>query len=128
TRSAKHGCRGKSQPGESAPKDLRYGEPIRDFQRHTVDDKMLSHQLVERDRKLADSLPGRMIARIRNGCRGAGDANLPDSSRTVGRLLVRDIQKVHFNIRNIAINRNVVFRKRWIQDSALTLVEQGLFC
>ena len=67
---------------------------------------MLSQKLVQRNGELADSLAGRMIDSIRNGCRGARYADLPDSSRAVGRLLVGDIQEQNFNIWNIAVTQS----------------------
>src|SRR5713101_5976825 len=86
---------------------------------------MLSQKLVQRDGELSDALTGRVIYGVRNGCRSAGYTDLSYSSGAIGRLLVGHVQEQNFNVRNIAVNGNVIFRKRGIHDSASTLIKQG---
>jgi hypothetical protein len=46
----------------------------------------------------------------------------------VGRLLIGNVQEVDFDMRDVEVNRNMIFSERRIHDSASAIVEQRLLC
>jgi hypothetical protein len=41
-------------------------------------------------------------------------------------MLIGDVEEMYFDVGNVQVHRNVIFRKRWVHDSASAIVEQSL--
>src|ERR1700686_5364462 len=84
-------------------------------------------ELVESDRQVPNALPSGVENRIRDGRSRPGDTDFANSARAQRRMFVRYAGVNDIDVRNIHIDRNMIFGERWIHDSPPALVEEGFF-
>src|SRR6266487_5146184 len=71
-------------------------------------------QFVQRDGKVAYPPAGRVVDRVGDGCRGAGDAHLADAEQAERHVRVRVVQPAHIERWDVGVHRHwAVGAPRW---------------